>query len=531
MLLLLVGCSAAGDSSGESAQDAGGPSRSVKRSPNIVFILSDDLGFNDVGFHGSSQIPTPHIDEIARTGVILNNYRVQPVCSPTRATIMSGRHVIHTGTYQPFTQGTNLRLNLTYTLLPAYLKKLGYSTHMVGKWHLGQNELSALPTSRGFDTYFGFWSGAEDYYSHDCRNAYDLADGTRTAFEWNGTYSTFLWNSKAVEVIEKADPSKPFFLYLAYQNVHWPLEAPQRYLDMFQHTTGGNKQRQAVCAMVAIMDESVGNLTAALKRKGVFEDTLLIFSSDNGGPTNGFEGTWSSNYPMRGGKYTLWEGGTRVVGAVRGPGLAPALAGTVSNLKIHATDWLPTLVHAASGDSHWFRNNMPSNEPPLLLGDGQDIWDSLRFGRAVREEFILECHPHDQDLHGSALVQGDWKLLKIGIVHGQNQEGWYAPPGQDPKTTSYQLPCDIARQPAAPTPFQCQADFCLFNVTADPCEYNDLATQHPDVVKALVARLREYQATAVPIVKGEGCDPVVVEGAWRPCDAPHPDRFVTEMVV
>ena len=288
---------------------------SSAKKPNIVMIVSDDLGFNDVSFHGSPQVPTPHIDAIAAEGVTLMDYHVQPVCSPTRATIMSGRHVIHTGIYMPFQQGTALRLHLNYTLLPAYLKQLGYRTHMVGKWHLGQNVLAALPTGRGFDSYFGYWSGAEDYFTHDCRGAYDLADGVRTAFEFNNSYSTFLWTQKAVEVVEQSDAAEPFFLYLAYQNIHWPLEAPQSYIDRFANRTAGNAGRQSILAMVSVMDEGVGNLTAALKAKGIYDDTLLIFSTDNGGPTNGNEGTWSNNYPMRGGKNTIWEGGTRGVGS------------------------------------------------------------------------------------------------------------------------------------------------------------------------------------------------------------------------
>lgn len=131
-------------------------SQAVLSPPHIIFIVSDDLGFNDVGFHGSTQIGTPNIDAIAKEGITLMNYHVQPVCSPSRASFMSGRHAIHTGIYMPFAPGTALRLNLSYTLLPSYLKRCcGYSTHMVGKWHLGQNVLASLPTGRGFDTFLG----------------------------------------------------------------------------------------------------------------------------------------------------------------------------------------------------------------------------------------------------------------------------------------------------------------------------------------------------------------------------------------
>ena len=305
------------------------PRAAAELSP-IVLILLDDLGFNDVGFHGSRQIPTPAIDHIAHTGLTLNNYHTQPVCTPTRASLLTGRHAIHHGIYMPFGQGTSLRLNLSYTLLPAALKALGYQTHAVGKWHLGQNELAALPNHRGFDSFYGYWTGAEDYYTHVSDGAYDFAEQSRTCFHANGTYSTHLLARRAVEVVESAEERRPFFLYLALQSVHWPLQAPAAYLRRFENATAGDRARQAVAAMAAVADEAIGNVTGALKRRGLWESTHLLLLSDNGGPTNMNEGTQSNNFPMRGGKNTLWEGGTRVVAAVRGPSIGAALVGTVS---------------------------------------------------------------------------------------------------------------------------------------------------------------------------------------------------------
>jgi len=183
---------------GGKARESSGAARS------IIFMVADDLGFNDVSFHGSAQIPTPALDELAATGLVLDNYHAMPVCSPTRASLLSGRHAIHHGIYMPFSQGSALRLNLSYTLLPRYLQRHGYTTHAVGKWHLGQNELAALPTARGFDTHYGYWSGAEDYMTHTTGGAYDLADGTKTCFAANGTYSTYLFARRAVQIIDDA---------------------------------------------------------------------------------------------------------------------------------------------------------------------------------------------------------------------------------------------------------------------------------------------------------------------------------------
>jgi len=399
----------------------------------------------------------------------------------------------------------------------------------VGKWHLGQNELAAVPTYRGFDSYFGYLSGAEDYYSHLVKGAYDLSDGTRTAFEFNGTYSTGLWVQKAVDIIHASDASTPFFLYLAFQNVHWPLEAPEPYMKQFESKTAGDSRRQAVCAMAAILDEGVGQVMRALKSRGIYDDTLIVFASDNGGPTNGNEGTWSSNYPMRGGKNTLWEGGTRVVAAVRGPGIK----GGVSYAKMHSTDWLPTLLHAASGDSQWLSRHLPPGEAPFLPGDGVDVWASLSQGLEVRQELLLECHGDtDPSIHGNALIVGDWKILRLGGMHPANEQAWHPAPGASTSDV-FQLPCQLADEPKTVDPSQCTKHFCLFNVTADPCEYHDLASSHPDVVAALTKRLATYQATAVKAVSGKdcGCQPVVRKGAWRPCDSPDPNGETFEFEV
>ena len=177
---------------------------------NIVLILLDDLGFNDVSFHGSPQIQTPNMDEIAHTGVKLFNYHANLSALPL-ATLLSGRHAIHHGIYMPFARGSNLRLNLSYTLLPAALANLGYESHAVGKWHLGQNELAALPTGRGFDSFYGYWTGAETHFSHFATRAYDFADQTETCLSVNGTYGTRLFAKRAVEIIEGAKASRPFF--------------------------------------------------------------------------------------------------------------------------------------------------------------------------------------------------------------------------------------------------------------------------------------------------------------------------------
>eukprot|EP00040_Diaphanoeca_grandis_P010270 m.52516 g.52516 ORF g.52516 m.52516 type:complete len:531 (+) comp21620_c1_seq1:308-1900(+) len=503
----------------------------ASKPPNVVFIVSDDLGFNDVSFHGSQQIPTPNIDSIANRGVKLMNYHVQPVCSPTRATFMSGRHVIHTGIYMPFAQGTPLRLNLSYTLMPGYLKKCcNYSTHMVGKWHLGQNVMKAIPIGRGFDSYLGYWSGAEDYYTHDTKGAYDFNDDSspaslRVATEFNNTYSTLIFTARAVSIIKTFSPSspQPLFLYLPYQNVHWPLEAPDDYVEKFANTTGGNHARNMVCAMASILDDGVGQVLAALKASGIFDDTIVIFSSDNGGPTNGDEGTMSNNFPLRGGKNTIWEGGTRVVGAIAGPGIASS--GRETYEKIHASDWLPTIVSFVSG-RNW-TDFIADNEPAYQLGDGMDVSSMLIAdgGKSPRTWLLYEAHPNGSDLvHGNAMVLGDMKIIKTGDTNPEGENGNFLPPGQALGSETYAIGCGPLRAGAADQQ-ECKTKYCLFNISADPCEYHNIADAHPDVVAELVDYIKRFQQTAVPPVQPEGCQPVQLPlpgggHAWQPCDAP-----------
>ncbi|CAE7939017.1 Arsb, partial [Symbiodinium sp. KB8] len=218
----------------------------------------------------------------------------------------------------------------------------------------------------------------------------------------------------------------------------------------FDGKTGNNSARQSVCALASALDDAVGEVIHTLKEKGLYEDTLIIFASDNGGPTNGEEGSWSSNYPLRGGKNSLWEGGTRVAAAIRGPGIPPELVGTVSYHKVHAADWLPTLVRIAADDSTWLERNWPRGEPRLMLGDGIDVWDTFSKGLEVRTEVLLEAHPdHHWQAHGNALIVGDWKILRFGAnaLNPKVEFGWVPPPGQKAASVDYQIACKLEEEP------------------------------------------------------------------------------------
>lgn len=382
-----------------------------------------------------------------------------------------------------------------------------------------------LPTSRGFDSHFGYWLGCEDHIRHRVYGAYDFNDDLRIANEYNGTFSTPLFAERAIDIInshkDQKDPD-PFFMYLAFQDIHWPLQAPDEYVDMFRGKTDGDFKRMMVCAMAAHLDEAIGNVTAALKSAGLWDNTLVVFTSDNGGPTNGDEVTASNNFPLRGGKNTLWQGGVRVPAIITGPGITKS--DYVNDGKMHATDWLPTLLYYASGKD-WSEHLHPG-DAPLVYGDGVNVWNMLSTGApSPRDWILLESHPQDateeERFHGDALIVGDWKLLRyVQSGNTKIQNGWFPPPGQDPTVTPYTVKCDPP--PTSANTTDCQSEWCLYNIAMDPCEYYDVSKDHPDVMIDMLAHMREFQQTSV--YDGvTSCMPAVMvldNGArvWQPCD-------------
>jgi len=327
--------------------------------PHILFIVSDDLGWDDLGFR-SHQIRTPTLDKLASEGRVLNHYYVQDVCSPSRATFQTGRYPLHT-TVNDWLRGTGV-LPLNETITPQKLKPAGYVGHAVGKWHLGYAAWQYTPTFRGFESFYGFYTGGQDYFTHGGTTALDfhLEIGERCGlncsepqFDAVGVYSTHLFSARAEAIIAAHDPSAPLYLYLAYQAVHAPREVPASYADAYNATID-DTDRRVFAGMLSCMDEGIGNVTAALTKKGLLDNTFIVFTTDNGGPvpdTPGGDYVGSRNFPLRGGKHSIWEGGTRGTafiwsGANTGL-IQPALVGQPVEALMHAADWLPTLCSVA----------------------------------------------------------------------------------------------------------------------------------------------------------------------------------------
>lgn len=418
--------------------------------PNIVFILADDLGREDCGFMGGKQIKTPHIDTLAAAGATLDAFYVQPVCSPTRAALMTGRypmrHGLQVGVVRPWAQ---YGLPLDERTLAQALKEGGYATAIVGKWHLGHFAPNYLPTRRGFDRQYGHYNGALDYYTH-------VRDG---GFDWHRDdkvcrdegYTTHLLAKEAVKFVQDTAGKKPFFLYVPFNAVHAPHQVPAEYMKPYENSLKGERLKYA--GMLAAMDEAVGRIVDAVERAGVRKNTLFVFVSDNGGPQ---PGVVTDNGKYRAGKGTLYEGGVRVAACAMWDGRIRA-GGTITE-PMHMVDWYPTLLKLCG-----------AKVEQRLPVDGLDIWPTLAEGKLTpHDAILLNTTPN-----AGAIRVGDWKLVV--------RTGADDPDGNPPK-----------KKKDAPASTE------LFNLKDDPYEKTNLADKQPDKLRELQSRLAAFAKQAVP---------------------------------
>ncbi|XP_068703524.1 arylsulfatase B-like [Montipora capricornis] len=471
----------------------------ASKAPHVLFILADDLGWSDVGFHGS-KIQTPNIDKLAADGVILDNYYVMPLCSPTRSALLTGMYPIHTGLQHLVLLPTSAYgLPLNFTTLPQKLKESGYATHIVGKWHLGYNKWEYTPTYRGFDTFYGYYNAQEDHYSHTLLDILDFRDNKEPVKDIGGQFATFKYAERAQKIIQSHNASVPLFLYMAFQNVHEPLQAPKQYTDKYSFIK--DQARRTYAGMVDSMDEAIGNITEALKDAGLWEDTLIVFSTDNGG-WHDFGGF---NWPLRGEKFTLWEGGVRGVSFVHGNMLGRR--GVKCKGLMHVTDWFPTLVKLTGGSLE---------DTPLPL-DGMDVWNAISEGEpSPRNEILLniDLPPKEESpnapsaltiYEGIALRSGDMKLL-LSVENSS----WFKPPELGEKPNKMQTKLTDSKP----------LKIALYNITADPEEREDLSAKLSDVVKNLMERVDYYKKGVVPALYGPPDVNAIVkaleEGVWTP---------------
>lgn len=411
--------------------------------PNIVLIVSDDAGYSDFGFQGSKIMKTPYLDELAKQGVKFEQaYVTAAVCGPSRAGLLTGKYQERFGFEENNVPGymvkscladDDMGLPLDQKTMGNYLKDLGYKTAIFGKWHMGSND-EFHPMNRGFDTFVGFRGGSRSYYKYDpddknvkSENRLERGFGN---FRESNEYMTDVLADASIDFI-KENKNNPFFVYLAFNAVHAPLEADNKDLSSFPDLTGKRKQ---LAAMTLSLDRACGRVFETLKKLGLDKNTIVIFTNDNGGPT---DSTTADNLPLSGMKATLLEGGIRVPFIMRWPGVLPA--NTVYHKPIATFDLLPTFYKIGGGKLENLKEMDGVDLMPHLLGKNNNL-------------------PH-QELYwkgevGSAMRDGNWKLLRF------------------------------PDRPAA-----------LFDVEKDASELHDLADQNPEVVKKMYKKIFAWEQT------------------------------------
>ena len=414
--------------------------------PNILYILADDQGWKDVGFRGSD-IRTPTIDNLAEGGARLEQFYAQPMCTPTRAALMTGRYPYRYGLQTLVIPSAGMYgLATDEWLLPQALKEAGYKTAIIGKWHLGHADRKYWPRQRGFDYQYGPMLGEIDYFTHSAHGTRDWYRNNKPVNEEG--YVTQLLGKDAVRLINEHDPKTPLFLYLAFTAPHAPYQAPKEYLDKYKHIA--DPSRRAYAAMITCMDDEISKVLAALKKKKMLDNTLIIFQSDNGGPRSAkFTGEVDvskgtippDNGPFRDGKGMLYEGGTRVIAVANWPGhIKP---GDRTDQMIHVVDMYPTLAKLAGA-------KLGKNKPL----DGIDVWSAIAEGKpSPRDEVVYDIEPFR-----AAVRKGDWKLV------------W-----------KVNLPSQVE----------------LFNITEDPSEKTNLADKYPQKVTELKQQIEALARDAV----------------------------------
>jgi len=516
--------------------------------PHLVMMVVDDLGWTDVGYHGGS-FPTPNMDKLAGEGVKLDKYYVQQVCSPTRSALMTARYPFHTGLQHTTTlaPGSHAAIPKDTSTIAEVLKNAGYATHAIGKWHLGYASWEDTPLGRGFDSYAGYLQGAEDYYTHQFGfkglTGYDLWRNKTVAWDVNGSHSTAFFMDEAKRVLDHHDAAMPMFMYFAHQEIHAPVEQPpdsaSRQACIRNNITSPlgpevTALRQRLCAMASNVDTAIGTFVDMLKAKGMWENTLLWLTTDNGGMTYGDHAdglppiavSASSNWPLRGGKGTLFEGGVRGLSFVSG-GLVPVAARGMTRTGLMQHVDIPATMAAMAG-ADWLGGTP----------DGFDMWDAIVKGTpSMRSEVPINvdtcvgltggrpCARHS--MYNALIASSGWKFIEANwYPHGCPNttwctgaglyDGWYT---IEPYT---RVEYNASTQGSVPVSGLSKGGIWLFDLTADPNEEKNVAASNPAMVVKMRARLaaladpkQGYRTPQLNIPNPLSL-PILHNGTWAP---------------
>jgi len=431
-----------------------GLGQQVKK-PNIIIILADDLGWGDVGFHGSD-IKTPNIDKLSREGLILNHYYTAPVCSPTRAGLLTGRYPNRFGLRQTvIPPWSDFGLDITEEFIPQMLQAAGYLNRAVlGKWHLGHAKKEYLPLQRGFTHFYGHYNGAIDYFTHMREGELDWHNDEESSYDKG--YSTDLISDEAVKCIQNYSKESPFFMYVAFNAPHGPLQAKDEDLFLYGYDSSrpkfgkmsgyedesgygslgkGNTPRQTYAAMVTSLDSGIGRILNTLKELGIEDNTLVLFQSDNGAAPN--EGGTSGK--LRGLKFQEWEGGVRAPAIVKWP--AAFKGGRTIEQVMGYIDVAPTLREIAG-----------IKTSPAKPYDGLSM---LSVWKGEKKQVDRNIY-----LGYGSIISNQWKLVKANS-------------GNEKMKAS---------------------DDMLFEIIKDPFEEKNVRLAHPEIYKQLNAMVSEFDA-------------------------------------
>ena len=409
--------------------------------PNVIIIVTDDLGWGDVSYNGGP-ILTPNIDKLAMDGVQMDRFYAAPTCSPTRAALMTGVNSLENGVIRPFDNPTADRygLSLKYKIMPEYLKEAGYQTALSGKWHLGMFADEYLPLNRGFDSTYGHLGGGIGYFDHALSGRMDWHRNGEVLYE--DGYSTTLIANEAIRLINNSDGSAPLFLYIAFNAPHTPIEAEKNFIDKLSHIQ--DQKERIYAANISILDIEIGNILSAIESKGILEETIIIFFSDNGPVFNvdPIAATIASDVVdskgntlgLRGSKGSAYEGGIRVPAIIYYKGV---LEKAKSSQFIFVDDILPTILSAL---------NIRSNSGSFT---GIDHWANLITNNIV---------PPDNSITGNVIVNDEralfndkWKLYYRHFIYDDNSK----------------------------------KIFELYDILNDPYEKYDLSLEHPEILESM----------------------------------------------
>ncbi|CAG9804053.1 unnamed protein product [Chironomus riparius] len=505
---------------------------------NVVIIMSDDMGFHDVSYRGSNEIPTYNIDSLAYNGIILDRFYTSPMCTPSRSALLTGKYPHHNGMQNyVIVSDEPWGLPLDEKLMPEYFQDAGYETHLIGKWHLGFYKEEYSPVNRGFDTFYGYLGPYVDYwdytlkmFSRNYSRGYDMRRNSEIDRTYKNVYATDVLTKEAIRVIENHDNEKPLFLLLSHLAPHTanddkPMQAKEEIIEKFSYIE--NEERRILAAMMHSLDESVGDIIEALYNSNLLNDTIVVFFSDNGGPSVNLHSTKASNYPFRGQKGSGWDGAIRTGAIIYAPFLP---SGIIRRKFFYIGDLLPTLLNLAN-------TNIQINKKI----DGLDLSNMILYNKAPFRNEIITI----DDIFGySSFIFNGFKLVNGSSSEGFD-DGWLGSNNNSDINSSQYISeilrskvskyLEIFKHPLQPdnireirkrATVQCSGIHnncnllngpCLYDIIHDPCEERNLATPENVFMKIMQEIFITELQHLIPSHRkppDSKCDPINFNYTW-----------------